>query len=190
MQQQQILSDTGEVKAANDDEVTKMSTAIKTNWANSTLEHLINAIKTETLETGEVKAEDDNEMTKIQYANEKNPATAADNGTQANESVLNGDCCHWNACKWKALSTVLWIYRTRLNGSKHKWRWYMQSCNCHGRANDRHQAGPFDQNSEKRLAEWSDWQKWLAGQHNHEMSSMSRSTWLRSRSWCRCRAMS
>ena len=94
MQQQQILSDTGEVKAANDDEVTKMSTAIKTNLANSTLEHLINAIKTETLETGEVKAEDDNEMTKIQYANEKIPATAADNGTQANESVLNGDCCH------------------------------------------------------------------------------------------------
>ena len=177
MQQQQILSDTGEVKAANDDEVTKMSTAIKTNWANSTLEHLINAIRTETLETGEVKAEDDNEMTKIQYANEKIPATAADNGTQANESVLNGDCCHWNACKWKALSTVLWIYRTRLNGSKHKWRWYMQSCNCHGRANDRHQAGPFYQNSEKRLAQVDSLRLNRMSKSPHSISSANYYLW-------------
>ena len=58
------------------------------------MEHLITAVETETLETGEVNAENDNEVTKIQYSGEKMPTKAADNGTQANENVLNADCCH------------------------------------------------------------------------------------------------
>ena len=58
------------------------------------MEHVINAVKTETLETGEVNAENDDEVTKIQYSGEKNRTKAANNGTQANENVLNGDCCH------------------------------------------------------------------------------------------------
>ena len=58
------------------------------------MEHLINAVKTETLETGKVNAETDDEVTKIQNAGEKIPTKVANNGTHANESVLNGDCCH------------------------------------------------------------------------------------------------
>ena len=82
---------------------------VKTDWANSTEEHWINAVKAETLETDEVNSENDYEVTEMQWQMEK---------------VRSEKCWHRHSSKWndserRLLPLKLKQMKSTQEGSKH-----------------------------------------------------------------------